>query len=86
MARPRLLRDYVDLLFSSFYEVFKLSLIITVAVALSMDFYTKYQSEVKVHQRDLSACSKDFYENKCDEPVPAIREYCAQKERCMMEN
>jgi len=49
------------------------------------DFRTKQSAEQQLHNLRVLECRRDFTENRCEDPVPGVRDLCLQAEKCLIE-
>ena len=67
------------------YQLIILAVFVTVLGLFTWDLYSKYRREHQLAQLTISECRAEFIANRCDDPVPGVKELCLQKEICLME-
>lgn len=82
--RPTILHSWASL-----YFCITLGSLVVLSCTFSVlsficDFRTKYLHEVQLHNFAIAECRHHFRENRCDAPVPQVREFCSQQEKCLM--
>lgn len=52
----------------------------------AVDFYSKYQEEEIEIRMARSECEYHYQLNRCEDPVPEVRAFCLEKEKCLLTN
>ena len=56
-----------------------LSIFIIIAfIAIMMDIFDTYDTLVQEKRDEIVRCGDDWRDNKCNDPVPKLREWCAE--------
>ena len=61
---------------------------ILLLIALKDDIYNRINYEINDIARENSLCLKEYKENQCevDTRIPALEDFCNQKEKCFLRN
>jgi hypothetical protein len=82
--RPTILHSWASLYFCLIIgSLIVLSCLVSV-FSFVTDFRSKYLHEVQLQNLAISECRHRFRVNRCDDPVPEVRSFCIEQEKCLM--
>ena len=81
---PFLLNSYVNLTTKSYISLMGILMTSIFIYAISADFFKKMHTENQLQSFKILECRRRFTENRCDEPVPQIRDFCNEMEKCLV--
>ncbi len=81
---PYLLSSYVNLTTKSYISLVGILMTSIFIYAILADFFQKMHTENQIQLLKISDCRRSFTENRCDEPVPQIRDFCNEMEKCLV--
>lgn len=53
-------------------------------MGLMSDLTSKHQVELQLQNLKISECRHHFQLNRCDQPVPEVRQFCMEQEKCLL--
>ena len=84
MNKPVLLNNYVELAKNAIFSILAMVVICGSLLALSSDLISKYNTEMNIYRIQVSECRYKFEVNKCEDPVPDVRQNCIEYEKCLL--
>ena len=81
---PKIYFDWAELTVYIFTNGFIIGLMIFITCAFFLDLIKKHKIEVDLQYFEISQCREAYKENKCDDPVPQVKDFCLDKEKCIM--
>ena len=81
---PYILTSYVNLTTKSYISLVGILMTSIFIYAIFADFFKKLHTENQLQSFKISECRRSFTENRCDDPVPQIREFCNEMEKCLV--
>jgi hypothetical protein len=53
-------------------------------ILLAKDLLNQYSTEVQLANLKLDECQSHFEINRCHDPVPQVKEFCLEMEKCVL--
>ncbi|CCF60083.1 hypothetical protein KAFR_0J00150 [Kazachstania africana CBS 2517] len=82
---PKLIAEYVQLLFNTIITSFLLYLVIRFLIMINNDVHFRLEELKQVELSRISNCKSDYYNNECHmgEEIPALTNLCSKWYQCM---
>ena len=58
-------------------------MVIFFAILFIKDAHGKIQTEIEKKRLETEVCQMEFRQNNCEDPLPALRTYCLEREKCL---
>lgn len=55
-----------------------------IAFLFVFDVKNKINAEIERKRLEIQICQMEFAENRCDNPLPALKTFCLEREKCMV--
>jgi len=83
---PRIINSYASLIFRVAILTLALYVVIQFMISIHRDLSNKQITMNQRMESENRRCQQEYIENRCDERVPALKEFCEEREACLNRN